>query len=42
MFWRMRAMTYKPKKREKRFRRKIKISKKTTLFIQPFKQEDSE
>lgn len=28
-------MTYKPKKREKRNRRKIKVGRTTTLFIYP-------
>ena len=32
-------MTYKPKKREKRYRRKIRISKNTDLFIQPFTED---
>jgi hypothetical protein len=35
-------MVYKPKKKEKRYRRKIRISPFTDLFIQPFIEDDLE
>ncbi len=39
LFGGFRTLTHKPKKREKRYRRKIKISRNTDLYIQPFSED---